>query len=360
MKIVYNSFNGRFSDNPRAIYRALMARGSDDEHVWLVDPRHAAAFPPEVTTAQIASPAAVAALESADVLVANCHTDLDDWRKPPGSRYVQTWHGTPLKRIHRAAVYQPGPDIMDTLDEEIARWDRLLTPSRAGTRLLRSAFGYTGTVLETGYPRNDVLNSVDRDERRARLRRTLGLADDTVAVLYAPTYRDDEVTGDDVPLGMDLERLTGDLGQDYVVLLRLHYYLGHRRAVADGGWVRDLSAYPDVADLYLAADVLVSDYSSTLFDFAVTGKPIVLYAYDLEHYRDRLRGFTIDLDEEATGPVLRDQQQLTESLLDLSGLHSHYRQRYKDFTERYCHLDDGHASERVIAQLWPELAPTRI
>jgi len=355
MRIVYNSFNGRYSDNPRAIHQGLLARGSQDEHVWLADPRHAASFPQRVRTVPIASPEAVMALEAADLVVANCHTDLDDWRKGEGTQYLQTWHGTPLKRIHRAAVSQPDSDVMDQLDAEIGRWDQLLTPSRAGTALLRSAFGYSGAVLETGYPRNDALNSADRDERRARVRASLGLAEDTVAVLYAPTYRDDEVTGDDVPLGIDLDRLTEQLGDGHRVLLRLHYYLGHRPAITIDARVDDVSRYPEVSDLYLAADVLVTDYSSALFDFAVTGKPILLYAYDLDHYRDRLRGFTLDLDVEAPGPVLRTQEQLTDALLDLPEVELQYEQQYRAFRARYCHLDDGHATARVIEALWPRL-----
>jgi CDP-glycerol glycerophosphotransferase len=353
VKLVYNSFNGRYSDNPRAIYEGLLARGSDDEHVWLADPRHAAHFPAGVATVRIATPAAVAALETADVLIANCHTDLDVWTKPPGLVYLQTWHGTPLKRIHRAAVYQPDAAVMATLDEEIDRWDYLITPSAAGTELLRSTFSYTGAVLESGYPRNDALSGPGVDQRRARVRHALGLGEATTAVLYAPTYRDDEVIGEDIPLGLDVPALADELGNDHVVLLRRHYYLGHRRPTPTSACVRDVSAYPDTSDLLLAADVLVTDYSSVLFDFAVTGKPIVLYAYDLEHYRDRLRGFTLDVATDLPAPLLRDQGQLAETLADRAGLVETYAERYAAFRQRYCHLDDGHATARVIKQLWP-------
>ena len=353
MRIVYNSYNGRYSDNPRAIHQGLLRRGDDHEHVWLADDRHLSGFPPGVSTARIASPEGVAALESADVLVANCHTDLDRWDKRADTLYLQTWHGTPLKRIHRAALQTWGDEAMELLDREIARWDRLLTPSRAGTHLLRSAFGYSGEVLETGYPRNDVLLAADREERRARVRAELGIAEGTMAVLYAPTYRDDDLDSPDLALGLDVAALADRLGDDVVLMLRAHYFLGGRRLVAHDRRMLDLSGYADVPDLYLAADVLVTDYSSALFDFAVTGKPILVYAYDLEHYRDRLRGFTFDLEAEAPGPVLGDQEQLTQALLDLPGVTTCYADRYARFRERYCHLDDGHATERVIAALWP-------
>ncbi len=352
-KVVYNAFNGRYADNPRAIYEGLLARDVDVEHVWLADPAHLATFPGDVKTVQIASPDAVAALEAADLHVSNCHTNLDTWRKLPGTRYLQTWHGTPLKRIHRSAVFQPGDDIMADLDADIARWDYLVTPSRAGTQLLRAAFGYSGPVLETGYPRNDALQAPDAGWRRAQLRQQLGIAEHTTVVLYAPTYRDDDVTRSDAPLGLDLTALTEQLGEDFVVLVRLHYYLRSRRPLPVRASLRDVSTHSDVTELYLAADVLVTDYSSALFDFTVTGKPVIVYAYDLEHYRDRLRGFTFDLDAEAPGPVLTDQASLTDALLDLLGTTRTCADRYATFRQRYCHLEDGHATDRVIEHLWP-------
>jgi CDP-glycerol glycerophosphotransferase len=351
--VVYNAFNGRYADNPRAIYEGVLARDLDVEHVWLADPRHLAGFPGDVKTVEIASPDAVAALESADLHVSNCHTNLDDWRKLPGTRYLQTWHGTPLKRIHRSALFQPSDDIMAALDTDIARWDYLITPGGAGTDLLRASFGYTRPVLEAGYPRNDALQGPDAARRGAQLRQELGIGDDTTVVFYAPTYRDDDVSCADQALGLDLGALTERLGPNFVVLIRLHYYLTHRPSVPAGERIRDVSGHPDVNDLFLAADVLVTDYSSALFDFTVTGKPVIVYAYDLEHYRDRLRGFTFDLDAEAPGPVLTDQEALTDALLDLPGTAEAFADRYAAFRERYCPLDDGHATDRVIDHLWP-------
>ena len=102
MRFVYNSFAGRFSDSPRAIHAALLRQDAGHEHVWLTDPAHATTFPQGVETVVLDSPEGVAALEAADVVVANTHTEVE-WEKRPGALYLQTWHGTPLKRIHRSA-----------------------------------------------------------------------------------------------------------------------------------------------------------------------------------------------------------------------------------------------------------------
>ncbi len=351
MKFVYNSFNGRYADSPRVLYEAMIARGVGEQHTWLLDDRRAADFPPEVRTVRIATPQARAALDDADVVVANCHLTLDEWHPKPGSRYVQTWHGTPLKRIHRSAVAHPPAEVMDELDADIARWNYLISPSRAGGQLLRAAFGYTGPLIDSGYPRNDLLSAPDRDERRARKRRELGIADGTTAVLYAPTFRDDDVDEVDVPLRLDAPAMAARLGSGYHLLLRQHYYLGHRRPPGTAAGLTDVFADAEIAELYLAADVLVTDYSSAMFDFAVTGKPIVLYTYDLAHYRDRLRGFTFDLEAEAPGPLVHDPDALLATLLDLPAMIPAYASRYEAFRDRYSHFEDGGATERVLRAL---------
>ncbi|MGI3785731.1 MAG: CDP-glycerol glycerophosphotransferase family protein, partial [Janthinobacterium lividum] len=344
MRILYNAFNGRYADSPRALHRGLLARSVTAEHLWLQDERFVGGFPADVDTVAIGTPAAVAALESADVLISNTHIQLDRWVKPAGAFYLQTWHGTPLKRIHRAAASIPSEAEMRELDHDIARWDALVSQSPAATDLLRGAFGYGGPVLETGYPRNDLLSAPDAAERRTALRDELGIGPDVTAVLYAPTYRDDTVDDPDSPDGLDLEVLLHRLGPGCTVLLRQHYYL-YRRPVRTGiAGLLDVSDHPDIADLYLAADALVTDYSSAMFDFAVTGKPLLLYPYDLAHYRDRLRGFTLDLESEAPSPLVLDPEALAQALLDLPATTTADAERYAAFRRRWCVLDDGHAT----------------
>jgi len=124
MRIVYNSFHGRFSDNPRALFERLQDRAGLS-HLWLADPAHAETFPVGVRTVPIDTPAATEALESADLLIANTHTEVE-WTKPAGTTYLQTWHGTPLKRIHRDVLWAP-EGRLDRLDEDVARWDLLLS-----------------------------------------------------------------------------------------------------------------------------------------------------------------------------------------------------------------------------------------
>lgn len=351
MRIVYNSFHGRYSDNPRALYERLRDRPGL-EHLWLADPAHRAAFPPGAFTVDIETPQARAALESADLIVANTHTEVE-WDKGAGTTYLQTWHGTPLKRIHHDVLWAPRGRLA-RLDHDVARWDLLLSPNEVSTPRLRRAFGFDGEILETGYPRNDLLSSTEADEVRARVRGKLGIAEDTTTVLYAPTWRDDEVFTEEpseVPLALDPGAFSSALGEDHVLLVRAHNMVTGRSLPADLPGVRDVSLYPDVRDLYAAADVLVTDYSSTMFDFAITGRPVVFFAYDLERFQRSVRGFYFDFVPDAPGPVVATQQELLDTLRDLAALVPEYADRYAAFRSRYCSLEDGHATDRVLRRL---------
>ncbi len=351
MRFVYSSFEGRFSDSPRVIYEALLARGGDDEHIWLADASYRSTFPDDIRTAVLGTTACVEALESADFVIANTHIDLD-WEKRPGTVYLQTWHGTPLKTLHRDVLWAP-PGRIDRLSRDVARWDVLLSPNRASTEALRNAFDFSGQVLETGYPRNDVLVNPSRAAVRSRVRRQLGIPEGTKAVLYAPTWRDNVLRTDQdmFALKLDLDQVASELGPDHVLLLRLHYLVSDRLRLTDQPGVRDLTRHPDINELYLAADVLITDYSSSMFDFVLTGKPVLLYTYDLEYFRDDLRGFYFDLEEIAPGPMLRSQAEVVSGLKDLESVAAGHADRYASFLARFGYLEDGKATQRVLDYL---------
>jgi CDP-glycerol glycerophosphotransferase (TagB/SpsB family) len=354
MKMVYVSFRGHFSDSPRAIYEALRDRGVEADVTWLSAPHTAAGFPADVAHVPFGSPECIAALEEADVVVSNDHIPLD-WQKRPGTTYLQTWHGTPLKRIHNDVRWAPEGRLA-YLEHDIARWDLLLSPNPASTPRLRKAFGYRGEIFETGLPRNDLLSGPQRDAVRAAARTDLGIDDGQTAVLYTPTWRDDlvfERTGpQDFAFPLDLTDFGRRLG-GHVLLLRLHNMVTDRLEIAEGSAVRDVCGHADIRDLYLAADLMVTDYSSTMFDFAITGRPLLFYTYDLEDYRDRLRGFYFELEDVAPGPLVRTSEDLVSAIADLDGVRERYADRYAAFRRTFCALEDGHATDRVLDLLFP-------
>ena len=351
MRIVWNSFHGRFSDNPRAMWERLRDRPGF-EHVWLAHEAHRHTFPEGTDLVDVDSPGAATVLEAADLVVANTHTEVE-WSKRAGTTYLQTWHGTPLKRIHRDVLWAP-EGRLDRLDKDIERWDLLLSPNAASTPLLRQAFQYDGDVLESGYPRNDLLTSARASQVRERVRRELGVADDATVVLYTPTWRDQEAFAEGappLPLLLDVAAFAEGLGEDHVLLVRAHNLVTGRSEVAQVPNVLDVSLVPDVAELYCAADVLLTDYSSTMFDFVITGRPIVFFVPDLDHFRDAVRGFYFDLVPIAPGPLARSTEEVIEALRDLPSVQTAHADRYETFRSTYAHLEDGHATDRALSRL---------
>jgi CDP-glycerol glycerophosphotransferase len=174
-------------------------------------------------------------------------------------------------------------------------------------------------------------------------------------ILYAPTYRDDSRDREGrfrLEPAFDSERLRDVLGDDAVVLFRKHRYVVDPAPSTPDGFLRDVSTFGDGTELLLAADVLVTDYSTMMFDFVNTGRPVLLFAYDLEEYRDEIRGFYLDFERRAPGPVLRTMDELADALGDLDAVTAAHADRYRAFAAEFCELDDGHAAARVVDRLW--------
>jgi len=349
--VLFTSWQGLFySDNPRALSEEMRRRGAPFEQVWVVGPR-TGPVPDYVRTVACGSPEHHVALEAARCIISN-DTIHDVFVKAPGARYLQTWHGTPLKKIAfdvERPVFEDADRYPGDLARDVARWDWLLSPNRWATGILRGAFRFEGEILETGYPRNDLLWSPEREEIRARARHRLGIPDGVRAVLYAPTWRD----GDPFSVALDLGTLARTLGADHAFLLRAHWHAFASEASRRVPGVLDVTEYQDVRELYLAADVLITDYSSAMFDFAVTGKPMLFFAYDLPRYRDELRGFYLDLEAEAPGPVLTSSGDVAAALRELEAVTSDHAAVYERFRARFLQLEDGRASARVLEHMFP-------
>ncbi|RAJ33510.1 CDP-glycerol glycerophosphotransferase [Kitasatospora sp. SolWspMP-SS2h] len=347
--VLYDVFGGRsYSCNPRAVHEELVARGLPLEHLWVVEDGQEQ--PPAGTTAlRMWSPEWYEALATSRYLVGNTHFP-DFLERREGQVVAQLWHGTPLKRIARQVrtEWMAEDGYLDRLEREVRQWNLLLSPSPFAGPILADSFDYRGEPLEAGYPRNDRLVRADPVERAA-VRARLGVPEGRTVVLYAPTWRDDQRDGDRyrLDLRLDVEAARAALGEDHLLLLRPHVHVGGR--MPDDDFVRDVSDHPDVADLMLAADVLVTDYSSLMFDFAVTGRPMLFFTYDLEHYRNRLRGFTFDFQAHAPGPLLSTSAEVVAALRDFDP--APYAERYRAFRERFCPLDDGRAAARVVDRM---------
>jgi len=222
------------------------------------------------------------------------------------------------------------------------------------TPIMRRAFQFEGEILESGYPRNDVLLSEETQELAKSVRERIGLPADKKVVLYAPTWRDDQFyrAGNyKFDMRLDVKKAAERLGDDHVLLVRKHSNIVDAVPGAGDGFVFDVSSYPDIAELFLITDVLVTDYSSLMFDFANTGRPMLFFTYDLEYYRDQLRGFYFDFEDKAPGPLLQTSDELIDALADIDRISASYTENYREFKDVFCDLDDGQAGERVINRM---------
>jgi CDP-glycerol glycerophosphotransferase len=280
--------------------------------------------------------------------------DFDRYfRKRPYQRYLQTFHGYPFKSMGISLwLVQGRPESV--IDNECVRrsqgWDAIVVPESFCVELYRREYRFTGNALVTGYPRNDALLTADTASVRSRVLAELGIDPDRIIVLYAPTWRDTVATGAWTAKlfdGLDLDALAHRLGERYAVLLRGHNYnlrQGHP-PITDRVW--DVSSYPEINDLLLAADVAVLDYSSIRFDWLLTGKPVVFFVPDLEDYLSS-RNVLFDFPSTAPGPLLATTTEVAEALLDLGSVVSEYAAARELFNKEFNRLHDGRATERVI------------
>ena len=356
--VLFISWKGKqCSDNPLGIAEELRRRGDTREHIWVVND-WAIPVPDGATAVLAGTEDYYEAVARSRYLITN--DDMQDWYvKREGQVYVQTWHGTPLKRIG-FDVAQPqfisGTRYLDHLAQDVAKWDLLLSPNPFSTPILRRAFRYEGELAETGYPRNDVLCGADPDLVAARVRAALGIPDGKRVIMYAPTWRDNQYYASGryrFDFRLDLEQAWRRLGQDHVILVRGHHHMADDTpAGTRPGFVINVTDYPDISELFLATDAVITDYSSVMFDFAPTGRPLLFFTYDLEEYRDDLRGFYFDLEAEAPGPLLATSAEVIEAIASLDTVAGQYREAYQRFAAKYCPLDDGKAASRACDRIF--------
>lgn len=353
--VLFDAFKGtQYSDSPRAVHEEMVARGVDVEQLWVVRDDQVD-LPPTARPVRMWSQEWYEALATSRYIVANNH--LPDWfEKRPEQVVVQTWHGTPLKKIGHdiEAVHFADQRYLERVAKEVQNWDMLVSPNSFSTPILKRAFQFPGEMVECGYPRNDLLRRPGTEGRAAEIRRRIGLPPGKRIIMYAPTWRDDQFYAPGkykFDFRIDLADARARLGADHVLMVRRHPNVVDPVPGAGDGFVFDVSDYPDMADLSLITDVMITDYSSLMFDYVNTGRPILFFTYDLEHYRDTLRGFYFEFAESAPGPLVSESAELISAIRDVDRIQAAYAERYRWFQDQFCDLDDGYASARLTDRI---------
>jgi CDP-glycerol glycerophosphotransferase len=352
-----SSIGKQYGDSPKNIYEELLKQDNGYKYVW-VNNGNIRFNDPNTKKIERLSIAYYFYLAKAGYWVNNQNFPTYITKRPQ-TTYIQTWHGTPLKKMlfDIETIQGRTDDYLERVYKATQNWDYLISPSEYATKAFRSAFRYTGEVLETGYPRNDIFYQNDIEDMAIKVKKQLNLPKGKKVILYAPTFRDNQTEKSNkfvFDVNMDLERLKETLGNEYILLLRMHVVISNELTIPEEleDFVFNVSDYPDIQDLYLISDILMTDYSSVMFDFANTRRPILYYTYDLEDYRDNIRGFYIDFEEEAPGPFLKDTEDIIEAIKHIDQLVIKYQDKYDSFHHKYCGLEDGHASKRVITKVF--------
>jgi CDP-glycerol glycerophosphotransferase len=353
--VYYESFGGRTAnDNTLAIHDELLQRRPDLTRYWAVDSR-------SVPIPDGAIPIMFRSAQWLDVLATSRFVVTNYWlpgafARRPGQVVLQAWHGTPLKLLgNDRPAHEQDPGYRTKTLRHVSQWSFLVSQNEHSTDTFRKAYGYTGKILEVGYPRDDVLVGERATAQAVAARRRLGLSPTEKVILYAPTFRDG--VGKMVRY-LDHEAVVAAMGRGTTLLIR-----GHTNTIKHGGDVAgkgilDVTTYPEITDLYLAADVCITDYSSVMFDFSITGKPILFFVPDLEEYRETLRGMYFDLGEISPGPMLETNDDVVAALSTLPQITAEYAERYAAWQARFNAWDDGHAARRVVDALLAEAAAT--
>lgn len=356
--VVFEShLGGSYSDSPKYIYEALR-RTSYQGRVYWSHAKGTAGFPQDAVLVKRGSWKYLRALARAEFWVDN--QGFPQWiAKRSGTTYVQTWHGTALKKM---GVNTPQVKAMLAADRKklaaaVGRFDHFLVRAEWDIKTLVEAFELRAEPLRVGYPRNDLLLAADRDQRGAALRERLGLPADRRIVLYAPTFRS---TAGVFEPGFDLQAFADALGDTHLLLVRAHYLNTVVVPRSAGGAVRDLSAHPDVTELMLASDLLVTDYSSVMFDYALLDRPMVFFAPDARDY-GKDRGTYFDLADRAPGPITADQDSFFEAVRTATdpAAADHYAEARKAFAHDFGEYETGSAAEQVVARFFAGKGGTR-
>lgn len=355
--IFFESSVGRsYSGNPKYVYEEMLRRGLDREFrcVWSLEDTKTH-IPGGAIKIQRARLKYLYYLSIAKFWV--CDSRLPSFVvKRSKTEYIQLWHGTPLKKLAMdldVLVVSDGMDLSEykkLFKLNTQTWDYLISQSHYNTEKFRSCFDYKKEILEIGSPRNDVLFHKNNEKQINSLKNKYNFPIDKKIILYAPTWRDDQFYANKLykytsPLDLDL--LQKKLGDTHIIIIKLHYLIKDARNWSKyKGFVFLCDHDCDIQELYIISDILITDYSSAMFDYALLERPMIIYAYDYEKYRDNLRGLYFNIFDEFPGPIVKNTSDLVDSLKQYD--YNDYKEKYKKFLEKYSSFEEGIASSKIV------------
>lgn len=359
--IMFESSNGRnYTGNPRYIYEEMIKQGLDKKYkcVW------------SLTDTDIIIPGNCLKIKRPGAKFLFYSLRSKFWifdsrhqyylKKNDDTEYIQTWHGTPLKKL---ALDMDKVNNSETIDieeykEEFKKntsvWDYLISQNSYSSKIFKRAFAFDGEMLEIGYPRNDILINENNETKINEIKERLNiLYEGKKIILYAPTWRDNEFHKSGIykfATEMDFDAMQNALSDEYVLIVKFHYLVKEKiNWDKYKDFIIECNEMWDIHELFLISDILITDYSSVMFDYALLNRPILFFTYDLEFYRDNLRDFYFDINS-VPGPLLGTTEELIDFIKNNSkeDYFKKYNTKYQAFKETYTEFDKGTACKSII------------
>ncbi|MDN6612561.1 MAG: CDP-glycerol glycerophosphotransferase family protein, partial [Staphylococcus equorum] len=348
-KIVYYSYWGdQYACSPKAIYQYLNTKKKNFKNIWILNDIN---MPIEGNPIKIKKNSLKYWYHLATSKYFIQNTNMPVWyKKRKGQLELQTFHGTFMKTMGFDTPefkFETRKKKIDEFQKKVNNWDYVSVPSNYMGDKALSAFNTNVKLIKHGFPRNDMIfKALNYTEN---IKSKLNIPNDKKIVLYAPTWR--EETSSDINL--DINAMQKELGDSYILLIRAHYMVSNNMDIRENyPFAIDVSNYPSIEELYTISDVLITDYSSVMFDYAYLKRPMLFYAYDLEKYIHGERGVYLDYEKIVPGPVVRKTSEIILNLNKLEDLESKYKNKYDLFYNKFCQYgQSGNSSKNVINQI---------
>ena len=336
----------QYTGNPRYIYERMLELYPDNTYVWSYDGDESV-IPGNPIVVKRKSDEYYEFLAKASVAINN--TTFSVWYLRDETFYLQTWHGTPYKKMHwdiDLKRYEKNRTFPHFYVKSTG-WNTLLSPNRYSSEKFKSCFKYEGKILESGYPANDIFYDMEKYESKRRMmRKKLEISEDALVYLYAPTWRNDEYMGHSMfkfELLFDPVRFLDNAPDNAILLIRRHHMseATEELDVLEGRAI-DVGDWDDAVELMCASDILITDYSSIVFDWYCSKKPVIYYVPDLEEYENETRGVYFDINEVNCGVICKSEDELYNNLNVADAPF------YKEFYDEFCSFHSGNSSDKVI------------
>lgn len=361
-KFLFIAYHGRgYLCNPKAIheYMSQYEAYRDYQFIWALKKDHYVDIP-NAKVIRYNSLLFYYYLARSKYWIFNCKMPAYLMKKKD-QIYLQTWHGTPLKKLAHDINIGPSAtfyrsqvtkdQMTKSYDIDRQRYDYFLSPSAFATEKFISSFQLNpNQILEVGYPRNDFLTNITEEKIR-QLKQKYNLPQDKKIILYAPTWRDNSYNskGYTYEIQVDFEYWKSKLYPNYVILFKPHYLITNQYEYPGlNNFLYFMKEDTDINELYAISDVLITDYSSVFFDFAILRRPILFYMYDLEEYKENIRGFYLDVPTDLPGEVITEEDELIHRLENLELYFYQYIDKLKNFNQVYNSYQDGICSKKVV------------